>query len=476
MTDLGYHSATDLVAAIRAKDVGSRELLDHLLDRVDEHNPALNAIITLDEERAREAAAEADESVARGDELGPLHGLPMTIKDVFLTEGIRSASGSPDLVDNVPDRDAEAVARLKDAGAIVFGKTNLPIWAGDIQSFNQPFGVTSNPWDTSRTPGGSSGGAAAALAAGLTPLELGSDIGGSVRQPSHFCGTVGLKPSYEVVSQDGYLSGPTGLRTLDVNVAGPMARSVDDLGLAFDVLAGPTAPASGGTRLAAWLEDPALPVDPPVGDVLAAAVTDLRAGGLDVDEGAHPEVDLAESGALYVQLVYTATTAGTGMDPEVWELSKSIADAEATDDEPVLFRAGRAAAMRHHTWLQLDERRQQLRDRWAEFFRDHDALLCPVAPTAAFTHKVDDDPMGILNRTETVAGAEVSHGELTQWCGVIGVVYLPSVVVPVGKTAEGLPVGIQVVSGYGRDRTALDVAGRISDALGGFEPPPGYGG
>jgi amidase len=164
------------------------------------------------------------------------------------------------------------------------------------------------------------------------------------------------------------------------------------------------------------------------------------------------------------------------MDPEVWELSKSIADAEASDDEPVLFRAGRAAAMRHHTWLQLDERRQQLRDRWAEFFRDHDALLCPVAPTAAFTHKVDDDPMGILNRTEIVAGAEVSHGELTQWCGVIGVVYLPSVVVPVGRTADGLPVGIQVVSGYGQDRTALEVAGRIGDALGGFEPPPGYGG
>jgi amidase len=478
MTDLGYRSATDLVAAIRAKEVASRELLDHLLDRVDEHNPAINAVITLDEERARETAAAADESVAQGDDLGPLHGLPMTIKDVFLTEGMRSASGCPDLVDNVPDRDARAVAQLKAAGAIVFGKTNLPIWAGDIQSFNQPFGVTSNPWDTSRTPGGSSGGAAAALAAGLTPLELGSDIGGSIRQPSHLCGTVGLKPSYEVVSQDGYLSGPTGLRTLDVNVVGPMARSVDDLGLAFDVLAGPGQPAlaSGSARLAAWLEDPALPVDPSVGDVLASAVASLQAEGFDVDEGARPDVDLAESGELYVQLVYTAMTGGTGMDPEVWELSKSIADAEATDDEPVLFRAGRAAAMRHHTWLRLDERRRQLRDRWAEFFRDHDALLCPVAPTAAFTHKVDDDPMGILNRTETVAGAEVSHGQLTRWCGVIGVVYLPSVVVPVGRTGEGLPVGIQVVSGYGQDRTALEVAGRISDALGGFEPPPGYGG
>ena len=174
------------------------------------YNPAVNAVITLDAERARAAADAADAATARGDDLGPLHGLPMTIKDVFETEGLRSTSGAPELMDHVPDHDASAVARLKDAGAIVFGKTNLPLYAGDLQTFNQPFGVTNNPWDTTRTTGGSSGGAAAALAAGLTPLELGSDIGGSIRNPSHMCGTVGLKPSFGVVPQDGYLSGSTG--------------------------------------------------------------------------------------------------------------------------------------------------------------------------------------------------------------------------------------------------------------------------
>ena len=265
MSELGFRSATDLVQAMKAKEVGSRELLDHLLARVDEHNPALNAVVTLDAERARTAADAADAATARGEDLGPLHGLPMTIKDVFETEGIRSTSGAPELMGHVPTRDAGAVARLKAAGAIVFGKTNLPLYAGDLQTFNEPFGVTNNPWDTSRTTGGSSGGAAAALAAGLTPLELGSDIGGSIRNPSHMCGTVGLKPSFGVVPQDGYLSGPTGLRSLDINVVGPMARSVDDLSLAFDVLAGPgrPRPARDGLRLAAWFDTPVRRWTPP---------------------------------------------------------------------------------------------------------------------------------------------------------------------------------------------------------------------
>jgi amidase len=476
MTDLGFRNATDLVAAIKAKELGSRELLDHLLDRVDKHNPAVNAVVTLDADRARAAADEADAATARGDDLGPLHGLPMTIKDVFETEGLRSTSGAPELMDHVPDHDAGAVARLKDAGAIVFGKTNLPLYAGDIQTFNEPFGTTNNPWDTGRMAGGSSGGAAAALAAGLTPLELGSDIGGSIRNPSHMCGTVGLKPSFGVVPQDGYLSGPTGLRTLDINVVGPMARGVADLVAAFDVLAGPgPAAASGPFTLGAWLDDPALPVSSAVGDVLAAAVGTVRDAGVDVDEGRRPEVDAAESTSLYVNLMYCAMTGATGVPEDVWALSTSLDDVPAEPDEPILLAAGRATALRHHDWLRLDERRQQVREAWSAYFQTVDAMLCPVLAVPAFPHQIDDDPLGVINRTVDVDGAEVTHGELTYWCGLVGVAYLPSAVVPVGFTADGLPVGVQIVADHGQDRTALAVAAQLEEVLGGFTPPPGYG-
>lgn len=489
MTDLGYRSATDLVTAVKAKEVASRELLDHLLDRVATHNPGLNAVITLDAERARRRAAAADEAAARGEDLGPLHGLPMTVKDVFETEGLRSTSGAAELLDHVPDCDAGAVARLKAAGAIVFAKTNLPRYAGDLQTFNEPFGVTNNPWDRSRTAGGSSGGSAVALAAGLTPLELGSDIGGSIRNPSHFNGTVGHKPTFGVVPQSGYLSGPGGLRSLDVNVVGPMARTVADLELALEVLAGPEGPpargwrlelppprrpAAGEHRIAAWLDDRALPVDPPVGDVLVAAASALRADGLTVDEGARPGLDLGELARLYERIMYPAMVAGTGVDDEGMALVAAIADSPEAPDEPLLVRGGRALGQRYVHWLYADERRQQVRDAWSAFFGDWDVLLCPVVPVAAFPHDVDSDPQGIMNRTVSVAGREVGHGELTHWCGVIGVSYLPSVVVPVGRTADGLPVGVQVVADFLEDRTALAVAERISRVLGGFEAPPGY--
>ena len=489
MSDLGFRSATDLVQAMKAKEVGSRELLDHLLARVDEHNPELNAVVTLDAERARAAADAADAATVRGDDVGPLHGLPMTVKDAFETEGLLTTCGAPDLADHVPTTDATAVARLKAAGAIVFGKTNTPTYTADLQTSNPVFGTTNNPWDTGRSPGGSSGGSAAALAAGLTPLELGSDIGGSIRNPSHQCGTVGHKPSFGVVPDRGHIPGaPGSLGKGDVNVCGPMARTVEDLVLAFDVLAGPGVPDSTGWRLdlppartaqlgelsvGAWLEEPALPVAPDVAEVLSAAVDALAVAGVTVDRAARPVVDVAETIHLFEQLVWTVMSAD--VDADTWELSKAVADAPPADDEPLLFRGGRATALRHKDWIALDEARQHQRVAWAELFTTVDVLLCPVFPVAAFPHQVDDDPFGILNRTLAVGDRNVAHGELTHWCGVVGVSYLPSTVVPVGFTADGRPVGIQVVADFLRDRTALTVAARLSEVLGGFQPPPGYG-
>src|SRR3954453_128663 len=271
----GTSTATELGAAIKDQEVSSRELLATFLDRIERLNGPVNAVVTLAVERAQAQAAAADEATARGDELGPLHGLPITIKDAIETEGIRSTGGAVELTDHVPAADAPAVAKLRAAGAVVFGKTNLPRWSGDLQSYNEIFGTTNNPWDTSRIPGGSSGGPAAAVAAGFTAFELGTDIGGSVRIPSHCCGTFGLKPSYGVVPQRGYLDSVGGGTTdADINVFGPMARSAGDLDLLLSVLAGPVPaddvawrielPPSDVTalrdaRIAVWLDDPANP-------------------------------------------------------------------------------------------------------------------------------------------------------------------------------------------------------------------------
>src|SRR5215475_3400879 len=210
MTQLPFRSATELAAAVRGKEVSSAELLECYLDRIEELNPSLGAVVTLDAERARREAAEADRRLARGAEVGPLHGLPVTVKDSLETRGMRTTCGAPELAGYVPDHDAEAVARLRSAGAIVVGKTNLPMWAGDCQSYNDVFGTTNNPWDLSRTPGGSSGGAAAAVAAGLSALDLGSDLGGSLRIPAHWCGVYALKPSFGVVPSRGHIPPPPG--------------------------------------------------------------------------------------------------------------------------------------------------------------------------------------------------------------------------------------------------------------------------
>src|SRR5918997_5517534 len=318
MTDWADRSSTEIVAGIRAKEVSSRELLATFLDRV-EHRSDINAVVTLDVERATAAASAADEAVARGEPLGPLHGLPMTVKDAFETEGLRTTSGAPELAGHVPERDADAVARLRAAGAVIFGKTNLPVYAADIQTFNDVFGVTNNPWDLSRCAGGSSGGAASALAARLTPLELGSDIGGSIRNPAHYCGVTGLKPTFGIVPIRGHIPGPPGsLGEGDIGVAGPMARTVEDLELALGVLAGPDAargvawrlelppPRAGdleGYRVATWLDDPAAPVDRSVLQLLEGAVGTLADAGARVDHEASLGVDLQEIAEVYLQLL-----------------------------------------------------------------------------------------------------------------------------------------------------------------------------
>ncbi len=460
---LATWTASRLAAAIRAREISSRDLLELYIDRIERLNPPLNAVITLDLERARAGATRADDEADRGAWRGPLHGLPITIKDAIEVGGLRSTGGAVELKDHVPVADAPAVARLKDAGAIVFGKTNVPRWSGDLQTYNEMFGTTNNPWNLERVPGGSSGGPAAAVAAGFTSFELGTDIGGSVRIPSHCCGVFGLKPSYGVVSQRGYLDHVGGGTTdADINVFGPIARGADDLALLMDVLAAPEADRSAAWRLelpaprqsgltdfrvGVWLDEPGMPMDRDQLTLLRHAASSLSDAGAKVED-AHPAVDFGEQTDLFNHLIVAAISPS---------LDEDFADASSGS---------------HLTWLRKDEQRARLRAAWAEWFETYDALLCPVLAVPAFPHSQAGD---FLTRTVDVNGEEHPYLLLTNWTGLIGVVGLPSAVAPIGRTPAGIPVGVQVVAPYLRDREAVLLAELLAEACGGgYQVPPGF--
>jgi amidase len=484
MSELGFRSASALLGALRAREFSSAELLEHFLARNERLNPVLRAVVSLDAERARRRASEADAARARGESWGPLHGLPISVKDCFETQGLRTTAGSPKLAEHVPERDAVAVERLKAAGAIVFAKTNTPTLAMDYQTYNPLFGTTCNPWDVSRTPGGSSGGSAAAIAAGLSGLELGSDIGGSIRVPSNWCGIFGHKPSWGIVPERGHIPGwPGALREDDINVIGPMARSAADLALALGVLAGPLPDRARGWRLelpparhatlrgfrvAAWLDDAIYPVDSAVGEQLAAAVAALRSAGVAVDAQARPGFSLEQAFALYRRLMLPITAAT--LDDASVAAIYAQADASPPDASDELSRTLREISLRHRDWILLHEKRERMRAGWAEFFQRFDVLLCPVTPVVAVRH---DQAEPMLLRKLSVNGHARAYTDLLAWPGLIGVAHLPASVAPVGRTRDGLPVGIQIVAPYLEDHTALGFAAQLEALLGGFEPPAG---
>jgi amidase len=481
--DPTFATATELVEALRDRSISSRELLDHLLARVDQDNPRLNAVVELDIERAQTAAGIADDATASGRDTGPLHGLPMTVKDVWETEGLLTTSGAPELKDYVPHTDALAVARLKDAGAIIFGKTNTPPYAGDFQTFNEVYGVTNNPWDLARTAGGSSGGSAVAVAAGMTPLELGSDIGGSIRNPAHYNGVYGLKPSWGLVPNRGHIPGPPGtLVETDVNCGGPIARSIGDLRTALGVLAGPVPEEAVGWRLE-------LDAGPAVQDVRGLRVATVFHEGADlvpIAADVHTNLDgfasrLADAGARVAAVSMPVSLAdglrswqqlvlpimGIAMTDDDFA---SFAALEAIPGDDPLLDAGRAIASRYRTWAVANGLRQRQRALWATFFEDYDVVLAPVMPTAAFAH---DTERPIMERVMDVDGVELSHTLAMAWCGAIGAVLLPVVTVPTGPTPDGLPVGVQVIGPYLSDLRLLALAEALVAAAGpGFTPPP----
>jgi len=468
MTELHWQSATELASAIGAREVSATEVLEHLAERIERLDGPVNSVVRFDLDHARQAARAADDAVVAGDELGPLHGVPLTIKDSFQTEGCITTSGAPELADFVPETDAWPVARLRAAGAIPFAKTNLPIWAGDIQSYNEVYGTTNNPHDLSRTSGGSSGGSSAALAMGFTPIEIGSDIGGSIRVPAHYSGVMGHKPSYGVVPGHGQIPGMPGTFTqADLAVTGPMARTVDDLELELDVLAGPDrwntpawrldlpgpkATELGDLRIAAWLDDEYCRVDASTRRVLGELMSTIEGAGGHVDTDARPAFTLERAGTIFQKLLFAALSGGVSAS-QIEEMALDRADTPVGNEH-------RASAARHREWLSNNERRLQLRERWGEFFENFDVILLPVQPRGAIPH--DHSSGGWSGRRVDIDGIDRPYIDLLGWTGPAGAGMLPATVVPVGLGDDGLPIGVQIVGPYLHDRTTLQAARLIA--------------
>jgi amidase len=468
--DITLASAVDQLAALNERSVSAVELLDAHVARYEQLHPSINAVVTLDLDRARTTASEIDDARARGQAVHSLAGLPMTVKDALATAGVRSTGGAIELVDHVPETDADVVAAVRAAGAVVWGKSNLPRWSGDIQARNPMFGATNNPWDVTRGPGGSSGGAAAAVATGTTPLEIGTDIGGSIRLPAHFSGVCGHKPSYGIVSQRGYIDRwPTAKVDADINGVGPLARRVDDLELLLDVLVRPdrtidSVRGSGRSlRVAAWLDDPACPLNADVAAVLETAVGAIESSGINVDRTARPDHPFTDVFSIGLPLLMATLSPGR-TDAEFDDLT-----ARRSDPDPTMRMRASGSTMSHREWVYLAEQREVRRDSWSQFFTHHDVLLAPVAFSTAFPHVEQGN---LYTRQLPGDHGDRPYADLLSWTVQFGYVHLPSTVVPAGWTPSGLPVGIQIVGPYLGDRTTLEFARVVESITGGWRVPP----
>ncbi|MDQ3707379.1 MAG: amidase [Chloroflexota bacterium] len=452
MQDLTSLTATQLALAIREGRASSIEVLEAYQARIAERNPALNAIVTLDEEGARRRAAESDAALARGELRGPLHGVPMTLKDGHSTAGMRTTSGHPPLADYVPAKDGTVAARLKEAGAIITGKTNVSPRLRDIQSHNDLFGRTNNPYDLERTSGGSSGGAAAALAACMTPLEIGSDLAGSIRIPAHFCGVYGLKPTEYRVSMHGHIPDVPGVVRSHRNMwsIGPLARSVEDLELAFRIIAGPDGRdhavppiplrevpdlVAGELRIAWAPTFPGVPVAGEIRQALHKVAAGLERAGAQVEEKL-PGVDFGEIARTRTVLseVMNYDEAPTQEVPSVPELYTAL------------------------------HRRDAIISAWEDFFGEWDALLCPVCMVTAFPHCPTNTPLEVEGETVNYWRA-IGHTAPFNFTGH------PVVVVPIGRDTAGLPIGIQVVGKRWDEERLLGIS-RVLEAMFPYESLP----
>ena len=480
MTDFLLGTAQDIAAMIHNRDISAVEMLHAHFDRIDQMNPTLNAVIWQDRDAALSQAKMCDAELAAGQTRGPLHGVPVTVKESFDLAGSPTTWGMPEWAGNIRPTDSDAVQRYRTAGAVVFGKTNVPLKLVEWQTFNAVYGTTSNPWDVTRTPGGSSGGSAVALATGMSALEVGSDIGSSIRNPAHFCGVFGLKPTWNAVSKQGHL--PEGwYGDIDISVAGPLARSASDLTLATDILAGPSRfetsqyalalPADSRTRLfdfkvAMMPGDNVSPID---ADYYAAMMTfgdTLERAGATVVWNQKPKIDSAAHFEMYLKMLGAALSFGM-TDEQVAAADAAMIDAPE-DVKNIGGMRVSGQSISHRDWLRLDNQRRIARLAFDAFFEDIDVLICPVATGPAFIK--DEVGLRPFRRIDVNGGLQLETQQLF-WSGYSGVAGLPSVVGPM-DTVRGLPVGYQAITGHGRDYTALAFARAVEAEICGFTPPP----
>lgn len=474
-------SATALREALLARRFTAGDLLEASFGRIDALNPRLNAIVAQDRDAARAMARASDERLASGT-ARPLEGLPITIKDAYDVAGLPSSGGLPAYRERVPTEDAAAVARLRAAGAVILGKSNVPVFSGDFQSYNPAHGVTNNPWDETRSPGGSSGGAAVAVAAGMSAFELGSDLGGSIRWPAHACGVFGLKTSWGLVSTWGAIPPPPERRTprnIDLMVAGPITRAAQDLDLILPVLAGPRdtalpSPAlpsprtasPEGLRVALWAQDAFAPVDAEVSGVVHAAARLLADAGAQVDETARPSLRFSDAFEVYALLNHAVVA--YGLPPKVRARIQAQAAAFSPNDLSHQALQARGARMTPGLYQQLSQRRLALKRQWARFFEHYDVLLCPPAPVAAIAHDHGPD---IHARRLDVNGEPRPYLDFLLWASLATGADLPALSAPVAPSRAGLPLGVQIIAPMGEDRLAIAVAAMLERAGAGYRVP-----
>jgi len=482
-----YATTEQLTDALQARRISASELLAHTIARIEALDQGVNAVVVRDFARAREAAAAADVALARG-ERRSLLGVPMTFKEAFNIAGLPTTWGFPQFKHFVPKEDALVVSRMKNAGAIILGKTNLPLGLADFQSYNDIYGTTNNPWDACRSPGGSSGGSAAALAAGFGPLSFGSDIGGSLRVPAHFCGVYAHKPTFGLVPIRGY--GPPPFPPLpaggDLAVIGPMARTATDLALALDVAAGPDEASAGvGYRLAmpparhnnlksfrVLVIDthPLVPTDSAVRTAIGRLSERLVKMSVKVAHASALLPNLVDSARLYMRLLASAKSSNLPSDRYA-ETQRSAATL-AADDHALEAARTRGTVMSHRDWIAADVARMRHQQQWSLFFREWDIVIYPSASVPAFPH---DHSLPIEARHLEIDGkAYPFYDACFVWADPASTCGLPATAAPIDFSPTGLPIGVQILGPYLEDRTTIAFAALLEREFGGFVPPPGY--
>jgi len=482
MSEPAHLSALELARKIKDKEISSVELTQLYIDRIEKYDGEINAVVVRTFEDALARAKIADQVVEKGEALGPLHGVPMTIKESYVLADTPATWGQEVFRNNVAKEDGLAVKRFREAGAHFLGKTNVPVDLADFQSYNPIYGTTGNPWDTSRTPGGSSGGSAASLAAGFCGLEAGSDIGGSIRNPAHFCGVYGHKPTYGIVPMQGHEL-VSNIPEADLAVCGPLARSADDLHVALDIMAGPAEREALGwqlslpeadfgnlkdLRVAVWASDEMAPVTSETAERVAMVGETLAKLGARVSDTARPNIDFSNAHQNYQTLLTSVMSAAMSADA-VTEAEANAAEFTPEDNSSEAVNA-RATVLSHRDWIRTNTRREKLRNAWGQFFEDWDILVCPQMTTPAFPH----DHRRFGERTIKVDNIDQPYFQQLFWAGMIVNAYLPSTVFPTGPSREGLPIGLQAVSAPYRDHRAIEFASQLAREIGGFVAPPNY--